>query len=111
MMSRTGCPARMWWQMQLGLFRHGAGPLQHAVIIATGDSGGRAYFLHEFGQVGHLFDADDVELGAILFGDRKRELQRVKGVIRAVVCVQDRAEHATPRLVSASASWRGRTPW
>src|SRR5262249_17820249 len=48
-----------------------------------------------------LFDRNDVQLGIILLGQRERQRQRMEGVLRAVVGVQDFAEHhSLPRSFS-----------
>src|SRR5712691_2325261 len=98
--------------MQLDLLhlRHRPRALQHAVEEARGLARRFADFLDEFRQIGNLLDRDHVQLGGILFRDRERQRQRVKGVLRAVVGDQDLVEHRTPSRVIWPWSRAGAAP-
>jgi hypothetical protein len=52
-------------------------------------------FFDERRHVVDLFDRNHMELGIVLLRDRERQRQRMEGVLRAVIGVQDFAEHAS----------------
>jgi len=68
-------------------------PDLNGVEAASCCSGLLPYFFYEFGHVIDFFDRHHMKLGIILFCDRKRQSQRMKGLLRSVICMQDFAEH------------------
>ena len=86
----------MRMDLHLALFGHRASALQDAMKAARGRSGLLTNLFDEFRHVVDLFHRHRVKFGIVLLGDRDRQSQRAKRVLRPVVGVQDFAEHRAP---------------
>ena len=86
----------MSFQIHMAFFRNRTGALENGVETPGGGSGFFSYLFNELRHVVDLFDRNHVEIRIVLFGDRKRDRQRVKRVFRAVIGMKDSAEHRTP---------------
>jgi hypothetical protein len=89
----------MGMQLDTTLIRQRPRPLNDRAITAGGRTGLFADLFNELGHVLHFFNTDHMKLGVVLFGHPNGQYQRVKGVLRSVIGMQDFTEHGSPPII------------